>query len=93
MDKDDRYTRITLRIPRELHSKLTDEAERTSKSLNAEIIGRLEDSFAGKGITAETLRDIDGLLSNYRDLISAIRSGGDASDVPFIKKEIDKLKK
>lgn len=46
MDKDDRYTRITLRIPRELHSRLTEAADRTSKSLNAEIIGRLESSFS-----------------------------------------------
>ena len=45
MDEEDRYTRITLRIPRELHVRLDAEADRTSKSLNAEIIGRLEDTF------------------------------------------------
>lgn len=46
MDTDDRYTRITLRIPKDLHSKLSDAADETSKSMNAEIIARLEDSFA-----------------------------------------------
>ncbi|QGW22914.1 Arc family DNA-binding protein [Stutzerimonas degradans] len=46
MDTDDRYTRITLRIPKDLHSKLSDAADETSKSMNAEIISRLEDSFA-----------------------------------------------
>jgi len=45
MDEEDRYTRITLRIPKELHTRLSAESERTSKSLNAEIVGRLEDTF------------------------------------------------
>ncbi|WP_271896290.1 Arc family DNA-binding protein [Candidatus Phyllobacterium onerii] len=40
MAKQDEWTRITLRIPPELHEKLT-EAARTS-SMNAEIIRRLE---------------------------------------------------
>lgn len=38
---DDGYTRITLRIPNDLHAKLTAEAARSSRSMNAEIIGRL----------------------------------------------------
>ena len=44
MDDEDRYTRITLRIPKDLHQVLTAAADRTSKSLNAEIIGRLQAS-------------------------------------------------
>jgi transcription termination factor NusB len=43
--EEDRYTRITLRIPRELHARLDSEADRTSKSLNAEIVARLQQSF------------------------------------------------
>jgi hypothetical protein len=43
--EDDRYTRITLRIPKDLHAALTAEADATSKSLNAEIVGRLAASF------------------------------------------------
>jgi hypothetical protein len=43
---DDRYTRITLRIPRELHAELQRAADTTSKSLNAEIIGRLQGTVA-----------------------------------------------
>lgn len=43
--EDDRYTRITLRIPKDLHATLTAEADATSKSLNAEIVGRLAASF------------------------------------------------
>lgn len=43
--EDDRYTRITLRIPKDLHSKLQESADATSKSTNAEIVARLERSF------------------------------------------------
>lgn len=42
---EDRYTRITLRIPKDMHKLLSEEADLTSKSLNAEIIGRLKKSF------------------------------------------------
>lgn len=45
MEEEGRYTRITLRIPRDLHSRITRMAFITSKSQNAEIIGRLEASF------------------------------------------------
>lgn len=43
--EDDRYTRITLRIPKDLHAALAAEADATSKSLNAEIVARLAASF------------------------------------------------
>ena len=41
-----KYTRITLRIPEPLHEKLTDSANNTSKSMNADIISRINDSFS-----------------------------------------------
>ena len=46
MESDDRYTRITLRLPKELHSQLTAAADETSKSTNAEIVARLQQSFS-----------------------------------------------
>ncbi|WP_319499344.1 toxin-antitoxin system HicB family antitoxin [uncultured Cohaesibacter sp.] len=46
MAKQDTWARITLRIPPELHKKLTKAA--AEKSLNAEIISRLEESFNSK---------------------------------------------
>ncbi|MDG9927400.1 MULTISPECIES: Arc family DNA-binding protein [unclassified Pseudomonas] len=46
MDNDDRYTRITLRIPKDLHSRLAQSAVDTSKSMNAEILSRLELTYA-----------------------------------------------
>lgn len=45
MDDEDRYTRITLRIPKDLHARIAQAAEATSKSQNAEIIARLQASF------------------------------------------------
>lgn len=56
MNEDDRYTRITLRIPRELHARLDIEADNTSKSLNAEIIARLQSSFASSAVTDQRLQ-------------------------------------
>lgn len=47
--EEDRYTRITLRLPKDLHAKLDEVADSTSKSLNAEIVGRLEASFEANG--------------------------------------------
>lgn len=43
--EEDRYTRITLRIPKYLHSQLQQAADDTSKSMNAEIVARLQASF------------------------------------------------
>ncbi|WP_114467003.1 toxin-antitoxin system HicB family antitoxin [Pseudorhodoferax soli] len=44
MEEEDRYTRITLRLPKELHARLGDAAAATSKSVNAEIVARLHDA-------------------------------------------------
>lgn len=49
MDDEDRYIRITLRIPKDLHRSLSEAADQTSKSLNAEIVARLQGSFQGTG--------------------------------------------
>lgn len=46
--EEDRYTRITLRIPKDLHAQLQQAADDTSKSMNAEIVARLQASFAPK---------------------------------------------
>lgn len=43
MAKQDDWIRITLRLPSDLHSKLSDAAE--NSSMNAEIVERLTDSF------------------------------------------------
>lgn len=42
---EDRNTRITLRLPTELHSKLQKSADKASHSMNAEIIARLGQTY------------------------------------------------
>lgn len=67
MEDEDRYTRITLRIPKDLHQILAAAAEQTSKSLNAEIVGRLAAS------TVEDERGAGSTLGGIRDdLLAAI---------------------
>lgn len=44
MNDEDDFVRITLRIPKALHGALTESAAK-KKSMNAEIIDRLEASF------------------------------------------------
>lgn len=44
-ESDDRYQRVNIRLPRELHGRLQGVADRLSRSMNAEIIARLEASF------------------------------------------------
>ena len=62
---DDNYTRITFRMPKPLHAKLQESATATSKSMNAEIIARLESSFDGGDQTAfvKTVARLNHLLS------------------------------
>lgn len=51
MTNEDRYTRITLRIPKDLHALLQEASEGSSKSVNAEIIERVRKSFRpGEGL-------------------------------------------
>ncbi|MEH3117129.1 MAG: Arc family DNA-binding protein [Methylorubrum populi] len=64
MAEDDDFTRITLRIPNSLHARLN-EATAKKRSMNAEIIARLEDSFvsgqrfaAGVGSVTEILASV-----------------------------------
>lgn len=46
MAKQDEWSRITLRLPKELHEQLVDSAG--AKSLNAEIVERLAASYSRK---------------------------------------------
>ena len=46
---EDNYTRITLRVPKDLLQQVSQAALNTSKSQNAEIVARLRASFENKG--------------------------------------------
>jgi len=65
---DERYTRITLRIPKDLHQRLTQSAEETSKSMNAEIIARLEASFGAEEKEAKLLENFGPKVTSIEQL-------------------------
>ena len=46
MAKQDDYIRITTRIPPEIHSALVELAKRTERSLNGELVARLQIAIA-----------------------------------------------
>lgn len=56
--EEDRYTRITLRIPKDLHSQLQKTADDTSKSTNAEIVARLQNSFTPQSDAMDQLPEV-----------------------------------
>jgi hypothetical protein len=66
MEEDDRYTRITLRIPKDLHARLDAEADRTSKSLNAEIVSRLESTFETSSIELRRMIEAEMAEATHR---------------------------
>lgn len=63
--EDDNYTRITLRIPKTLHAALNESAHATSKSMNAEIVARLHQTFA-----AGTSMSAPVIVQNFDDLMA-----------------------
>lgn len=73
----DDYIKTALRLPKHLHLKLQESADATSKSMNAEIIARLEESFAGgdrSSMVAAIARLTAGLaLANSNKLNEQLR--------------------
>lgn len=71
MDDKDRYTRITLRIPKDLHAKLQAASDESSKSMNAEIIERVENSFSAPdpGAALNTISRLELDLSDTAALL------------------------
>src|SRR5699024_3038393 len=67
MDDQDRYTRITLRIPRDLHALLQAAADDSSKSMNAEIIERVEKSLS----SPDASDALQAILRIERDKVKA----------------------
>lgn len=63
---EDRYTRITLRIPKDLYAELQRSADETSKSINAEIVNRLSDSF--DAIDSDVAAQLQGQLKLQTEL-------------------------
>lgn len=84
--EEDRYTRITLRLPKELHAQLQKAADDTSKSMNAEIVARLQGSFSSQSDA--------GLWGHFVTMIrdNLSRHGArDADEVEELVRAIDGL--
>lgn len=71
MVDDDRFTRITLRIPKDLHSKLSVKASDAAHSMNAEIVQRLEASFSRPNADAEIESKVAASVERLYDEIVA----------------------
>ena len=67
MSMDDKYQRVNLRIPKELHARIMGAADARSHSMNAEIVQRLEDSFEPSSVP-----EIISQYVPYRDAGHAI---------------------
>lgn len=78
MSEDDGFVRITLRLPRNLHQKLT-EAAAGKKSMNAEIIERLELTF---GPAPEISQELVDFITERLDAMDKRleRLAGDAEE-------------
>lgn len=77
---DDTLIRITFRMPRELHAKVATAAQASNRSMNAEIIARLENSLVGTAENAlpdsrALLAELTGILDEREErLLSELRS-------------------
>lgn len=90
MEIDDRYTRITLRIPKDLHARLAASAEETSKSMNAEIVARLQESFAPKQAEAQETKALQLLRHLHEESqarLAELRSIRNPTDMDRIELE------
>ena len=68
---EDRYTRITLRIPKKVHKSLQEAADARSHSMNAEIVQRLEESFSQSASHGEAQEHVIP-VSNYRASVEEV---------------------
>ena len=70
----DDYIKTALRLPRELHARIQLAAEEAGRSMNAELIHRLETSFFGGGSALEITvhADMDVTMKQLREVLGAI---------------------
>ena len=87
---DEKFVRVTLRLPKSLHETLAAEADRKTSTTNAEVVTRLEKSLleaeaaqsavAGQVSKEDLLglrNEIDALLDRkLLSLVMALNSGG-----------------
>lgn len=66
---DDGYTRITLRIPKDLHQRIASAADEMSRSTNAEVVARLQASFDYESGTGKSLAELLARMAAIEELI------------------------
>jgi Arc-like DNA binding domain len=73
-DDDDRYQRVNLRIPRDLHQRVMASAAEKYRSMNADIVARLEQTFSpareGVPITRDQMLQFAGILSRLANVLA-----------------------
>lgn len=74
LTSQDDYIRTALRLPRDLHKEVQDSAEKNNRSMNAEIVARLQSSFEEKkhvSTTAELLVDdaIEAASDEFKQIV------------------------
>lgn len=74
MAEDDGFVRITLRIPSDLHGRLN-EAAAKKRSMNAEIIHRLEASFSAGRSRPTDWKESDAIAHFASSLMQAMHYG------------------
>ena len=65
------YVQSAVRIPRDLHAELQDAAERNGRSMNAEIIARLQVSAVEMGIN-ELAKQNSEIKAMVREILDKI---------------------
>lgn len=64
---------LKVRVSEEMKRALVDSAHKNKRSLNAEIVGRLEETFQKTDVTALTPEIFDKLFSRLDDISSDIK--------------------
>lgn len=83
-EDEDRYQRVNLRLPKGLHAKLQSDADQKSRSMNAEIVTRLEASFTAPGAEMTRMEQAAKIASAHavRSFVKAIVTSVDAGTMP-----------
>lgn len=90
-----------LRLPPELKDKIAESAKELNRSMNADIVARLEESFEGSTFTKEQKIEygegflagtIEALTTLYSDLLGDLENSYSSDPTPELLLEIEKYK-
>lgn len=87
MEDDDKFTRITLRIPKEVQAKISGAIEGKATSQNAEIVRRLERSFSTTELSEELIISMGIMAMATKQLAASI----DPATLPEEKRKFVEL--